>query len=465
MHVSLFFNKLRILSESMKSLAFGVLLLGFLQSFVASDYQVKALYEMRMALNDGGGALNEWKDDQMNPCSWPHVMCQGNKVIEITLSSTDLVGILSPSIAKITTLQKLLLDGNLLVGSIPEELGNLSSLTTLILGRNSLYGSIPDSLGRLSKLQNLDLSENSLSGKIPMSLSNLSSLNDIDLSDNSLSGEIPEQLLQVAKYNYTGNLWNCSRLSTPCEKRTIKIGPNSKSNFRILATVSSLLGVIFCITIFSGLIVFRRLRKGQLRTFIPIIICYLHLLTKVFAGKFVTNGIISAPGTSKRRAKDRSKVIVHKDEELVWGIEGNNSEFKYFGYLQILEATNNFLVENKLGQGGFGPVYKGRFPDGLEIAVKRLASHSGQGFIEFRNEVQLIAKLQHRNLVRLLGCCCHGEEKMLVYEYLQNKSLDFFIFDETRRTLLNWDKRRVIVEGIAQGLLYLHKHSRVTCYT
>ncbi|CAO2191696.1 unnamed protein product [Urochloa humidicola] len=429
MHVSLFFNKLRILSESMKSLAFGVLLLGFLQSFVASDYQVKALYEMRMALNDGGGALNEWKDDQMNPCSWPHVMCQGNKVIEITLSSTDLVGILSPSIAKITTLQKLLLDGNLLVGSIPEELGNLSSLTTLILGRNSLYGSIPDSLGRLSKLQNLDLSENSLSGKIPMSLSNLSSLNDIDLSDNSLSGEIPEQLLQVAKYNYTGNLWNCSRLSTPCEKRTIKIGPNSKSNFRILATVSSLLGVIFCITIFSGLIVFRRLRKG------------------------------------KRRAKDRSKVIVHKDEELVWGIEGNNSEFKYFGYLQILEATNNFLVENKLGQGGFGPVYKGRFPDGLEIAVKRLASHSGQGFIEFRNEVQLIAKLQHRNLVRLLGCCCHGEEKMLVYEYLQNKSLDFFIFDETRRTLLNWDKRRVIVEGIAQGLLYLHKHSRVTCYT
>ncbi|CAO2163114.1 unnamed protein product [Urochloa humidicola] len=425
MHVSLFFNKLRILSESMKSLAFGVLLLGFLQSFVTSDYQVKALYEMRMQLNDVGGVLNGWKDGQMNPCSWPHVTCQDNKVTEIILSSKDLFGILSPSIAKITTLQKLLLDGNQISGRIPEELGNLSSLTTLFLGRNSFNGPIPDSLGRLSKLQSLDLSENDMTGKIPISLSNLLSLDDINLSDNSFSGEIPEQLLQVAQYNYTGNSLNCSQQSTPCEKRTIKTRPNTKRNLRILATVSSLLGVIFCITIFSGLVVFRRLRKG------------------------------------KRRAKDRSKVIVHQDEELVWGIEGNNSEFKYFGYLQILEATNNFSVENKLGQGGFGPVYKGRFPDGLEIAVKRLASHSGQGFIEFRNEVQLIAKLQHRNLVRLLGCCCHGEEKMLVYEYLQNKSLDFFIFDETRRTLLNWDKRRVIIEGIAQGLLYLHKHSRL----
>ncbi|CAO2173036.1 unnamed protein product [Urochloa humidicola] len=92
MHVSLFCNKLRILSESMKSLAFGVLFLGFLQSFVTSDYQVKALYEMRMQLYDGGGVLNEWKDNQTIPCFWPNVICQGNTVIDIILSDNLLSG-------------------------------------------------------------------------------------------------------------------------------------------------------------------------------------------------------------------------------------------------------------------------------------------------------------------------------------------------------------------------------------
>ncbi|KAE8772057.1 hypothetical protein D1007_55975 [Hordeum vulgare] len=130
-------------------------------------------------------------------------------------------------------------------------------------------------------------------------------------------------------------------------------------------------------------------------------------------------------------------------DEQVWEMETELADFSVFDFNQILEATDNFSEENKLGEGGFGPVYKGRFPDGVEIAVKRLDSDSGQGFIEFKNEVELIAKLQHRNLVRLMGCCSQGEEKILVYEYLPNKSLDFFIF------------------GTAEGLLYLHKHSRL----
>ncbi|XP_044973758.1 cysteine-rich receptor-like protein kinase 10 [Hordeum vulgare subsp. vulgare] len=117
--------------------------------------------------------------------------------------------------------------------------------------------------------------------------------------------------------------------------------------------------------------------------------------------------------------------------------------------------------DHVVAKGGFGPVYKGQLPDGLEIAVKRLASHSGQGFLEFKNEVQLIAKLQHTNLVRFLGCCSQEEEKILVYEYLANKSLDIFIFDEYKRALLDWSKLLEIIEGIAHGLLYLHKHSRL----
>ncbi|THG14362.1 hypothetical protein TEA_018916 [Camellia sinensis var. sinensis] len=132
-----------------------------------------------------------------------------------------------------------------------------------------------------------------------------------------------------------------------------------------------------------------------------------------------------------------------------------------FDLESILEATNYFSDENKLGQGGFGPVYKGNFPGGQEIAIKRLSTHSGQGLEEFKNEVILIAKLQHRNLVRLLGYCIEGDEKILLYEYMPNKSLDTFIFDQTLCLSLDWKKRFDIILGIARGLLYLHQDSRL----
>ncbi|VVA35917.1 PREDICTED: G-type lectin S-receptor [Prunus dulcis] len=133
----------------------------------------------------------------------------------------------------------------------------------------------------------------------------------------------------------------------------------------------------------------------------------------------------------------------------------------FFDLQSILDATDNFSNANKLGQGGYGPVYKGKLPGGQEIAVKRLSSCSGQGLEEFKNEVLLIAKLQHRNLVRLLGYCVEGDEKMLVYEYMANKSLDSFIFDRRLCMLLNWDMRFNVILGIARGLLYLHQDSRL----
>ncbi|PHT49652.1 Cysteine-rich receptor-like protein kinase 25 [Capsicum baccatum] len=127
----------------------------------------------------------------------------------------------------------------------------------------------------------------------------------------------------------------------------------------------------------------------------------------------------------------------------------------------IRAATSNFSSENKIGEGGFGVVYKGKLPDGLEIAVKRLSRSSGQGVEEFKNESVLIAKLQHRNLVRLLGYCLEGDEKILVYEFVPNKSLDYFLFDHEKQNLLDWSSRCKIIGGIARGLLYLHEDSRL----
>ncbi|KAL3577591.1 hypothetical protein D5086_019095, partial [Populus alba] len=136
-------------------------------------------------------------------------------------------------------------------------------------------------------------------------------------------------------------------------------------------------------------------------------------------------------------------------------------ELPFFNMDELACATNNFSVSNKLGEGGFGPVYKGTLTDGREIAVKRLSKNSRQGLDEFKNEVKHIVKLQHRNLVRLLGCCIERDENMLVYELLPNKSLDFYIFEETRILLLDWPKRYNIINGIARGLLYLHQDSRL----
>ncbi|XP_047307005.1 G-type lectin S-receptor-like serine/threonine-protein kinase At4g03230 [Impatiens glandulifera] len=133
----------------------------------------------------------------------------------------------------------------------------------------------------------------------------------------------------------------------------------------------------------------------------------------------------------------------------------------FFDLKMILEATNYFSDQNKLGQGSFGNVYKGIFHGGQEIAVKRLSSKSIQGLEEFKNEVVLIAKLQHRNLVRLLGYCVKGDEKILLYEYMKNRSLDAFIFDRTLCLTIDWKKRFEIIMGIARGLLYLHQDSRL----
>ncbi|XXG69630.1 hypothetical protein AAC387_Pa06g2442 [Persea americana] len=131
---------------------------------------------------------------------------------------------------------------------------------------------------------------------------------------------------------------------------------------------------------------------------------------------------------------------------------------------QFLNSGQDLYIRvpaSELGKGGFGLVYKGQLPNGQEIALKRLSKNSGQGIDEFKNEVKLIAKLQHKNLVKLLGYCISGEEKILIYEYMRNKSLDSLVFDQTRSIILDWRKRFNIIVGIARGILYLHEDSRL----
>ncbi|XP_055803585.1 G-type lectin S-receptor-like serine/threonine-protein kinase At4g27290 [Solanum dulcamara] len=152
---------------------------------------------------------------------------------------------------------------------------------------------------------------------------------------------------------------------------------------------------------------------------------------------------INQPGNSQGALMQGTNVIAYDSSDLA-------------------AATNNFSLANKIGHGGFGNVYKGVLETGEEIAVKKQDVTSRQGFKEFENEVKLIAKLQHRNLTKLLGYCIHGTEKFLVYEFMENNSLDKVIFDPARRGTVTWPMRFNIIKGIAKGLVYMHHDSRLT---
>ncbi|XP_054803815.1 receptor-like serine/threonine-protein kinase SD1-8 [Prosopis cineraria] len=194
--------------------------------------------------------------------------------------------------------------------------------------------------------------------------------------------------------------------------------------------------------ILLGLALFFLYKKKKLRRLIKVKTEYRGSLERS-QDMLITEGVISS---NRENSSESSKM-----EDL---------ELPLFDFNTIRMATNNFSDSNKLGQGGFGTVYRGRLVEGQEIAVKRLSKSSVQGIEEFKNEVMLIVRLQHRNLVRLFGCCIEMEEKMLIYEYLENRSLDSILFDKAKRSLLDWQTRFNIICGTARGLLYLHQDSR-----
>ncbi|XP_057860034.2 probable LRR receptor-like serine/threonine-protein kinase At1g56130 isoform X2 [Cryptomeria japonica] len=143
-------------------------------------------------------------------------------------------------------------------------------------------------------------------------------------------------------------------------------------------------------------------------------------------------------------------------------LKGIHTKPNIFSYADLKNATNDFHEENKLGQGGFGTVHKGILPDGKLVAVKQLSSESKQGKREFINEVAAISAVQHRNLVKLHGCCVEGEHRILVYECLENNSLAQALFgNKISEINLDWPTRFNICIGTARGLAYLHEESSV----
>ncbi|XVE76247.1 hypothetical protein DITRI_Ditri12bG0157100 [Diplodiscus trichospermus] len=294
-----------------------------------------------------------------------------------------------------------------LTGNIPSELTQLSGLVELWLDGNSLTGPIPDFTGCVD-LKIIHLENNQLTGELPSSLMNLPNLRELCVQNNMLSGRVPSGLLtKDLVLNYAGNV-------------NLHEGGGRVKHRGIIIVVVLPVGaaVLLLATILSCLI----LRKGK---------------TKHDQEQFHH----SVPIQNQRIASSLSKAPAEAAD--------------CFTLSEIEDGTNNF--EKKIGSGGFGVVYYGKMKDGKEIAVKVLTSNSFQGKREFTNEVSLLSRIHHRNLVQFLGYCQEDGKSMLVYEFMHSGTLKEHLYGPvTPERRINWIKRLEIAEDAARGIEYLH---------
>ncbi|RDY04659.1 putative LRR receptor-like serine/threonine-protein kinase, partial [Mucuna pruriens] len=297
----------------------------------------------------------------------------------------------------------ILLSRRNLTGNIPLDITQLTGLVELWLDGNMLTGQIPDFTGCMD-LKIIHLENNQLTGALPTSLVNLPNLRELYVQNNMLSGTVPSELLSKdLALNYSGN---------------INLHKGSRKKNHVYVIIGSAVGatVLLLATIISCLF----MHKGK---------------TKYYE----QNGLVSHPSQSM----DSSKSI------------GPSEAAHCFTFSEIENSTNNF--EKKIGSGGFGIVYYGKLKDGKEIAVKVLTSNSYQGRREFSNEVTLLSRIHHRNLVQLLGYCREEGNSMLIYEFMHNGTLKEHLYGPlTHGRSIDWMKRLEIAEDAAKGIEYLH---------
>ncbi|XP_062171196.1 probable LRR receptor-like serine/threonine-protein kinase At1g06840 isoform X2 [Alnus glutinosa] len=435
-----------------------------------------------------------------------------SNLLKLSLRNCNLRGPI-PDFSQIPNLYYLDLSSNQLNGSIPPN-RLAENVTTIYLSNNKLEGPVPSNFSSLPRLQRLSIANNSLNGSIPSTIwqnKNLTSNESliVELQNNKLSNVTgTTNLPQNVSVWLRGNpLCSNSNLLQFCESES-DYDYKSQGSINVTFNCSdcppsfeySPTSPIPCLCA-APLLVRYRLKSPGFTDFRPYKDVFEQYLTsalglfpyqlyldsftwekgprlgmflKLFPdysknsflfnqsevqrvmSKFTSWGIVDSDLFGPYELLDFTLSDVYKEavDEII------SVESLQFNFATIRVATENFSDANKLGQGGFGVVYKGMLSDGQEIAVKRLSSVSRQGDQEFKNEVLLMAKIQHRNLIRLLGFCLEGNERLLIYELMPNASLDQFLFDPIKRLHLDWERRYKIIFGIARGLLYLHEDSQ-----
>ncbi|KAI5600653.1 hypothetical protein BDE02_01G039200 [Populus trichocarpa] len=380
----------------------------------------------------------------------------------LNLTSNSLNGTISAEISRLSYLEQLFLSHNLLTGAIPAALGQLPHLGLLDLSNNQLSGEIPASLGNLVRLSFMFLNNNLLTGTIPPTLGKCTDLSMLDLSYNRLTGSIPPEI--------SGNHLSGGIPTSLNKSRSLSFLNLSFNDFAGVipsggvfnsVTDKSFIGNQDLCGAVSGMPKCSHKRHWfRLRLFLIVFV----LLT--FASAFLTT-IFCVIGIRRIKAMVSSGNSVDTEQARKPETPELIHNFPRVTYRELSEATGGFDEQRLVGTGSYGRVYKGLLPDGTAIAVKVLQFQSGNSTKSFNRECQVLKRIRHRNLIRIITACSLPDFKALVLPYMANGSLDSRLYPHSETGLgsgssdLTLLQRVSICSDIAEGMAYLHHHSPV----
>ncbi|KAH9716324.1 protein kinase domain-containing protein [Citrus sinensis] len=324
-------------------------------------------------------------------------------ILYLNLSSNSFTGPLPLGIGNLKVLVQIDLSMNNFSGAIPTTIGGLKDLQHLFLECNRLQGLIPDSIGGLINLKSLDLSNNNLSGAIPTSLEKLLDLQYINVSFNKLEGEIPREgpFRNFSAKSFKGNELLCGMPNLQVPPCRTRIHHKSRKN-------NLLIGIVLPLSTIFMMVVILLILRYQKR------------------GKSLPNDANLPPIANQRR----------------------------FTYLELFQATNEFSANNLIGRGGIGSVYKARIQDGTEVAVKVFNLQYREAFKSFDIECDMMKRIRHRNLIKIISSCSNDDFKALILEYMPHGSLEKCLYSSTN--ILDIFQRLNIMIDVASALEYLH---------
>ncbi|XP_010427417.1 PREDICTED: probable leucine-rich repeat receptor-like protein kinase IMK3 [Camelina sativa] len=378
-----------------------------------------------------------------NNLSGPILDTWSSKSLSLRVLSIDhnsLTGPFPSSLCNLVQLQEFSFSHNRIRGTLPSEISKLTKLRTMDISSNSIGGKIPETIGNISSLTHLDLSQNKLTGEIPNSISDLNSLSFFNVSYNNLSGPVPTPLSQ--KFNassFVGNLELCGySVSTPCPTLpSPSPEKEKKSSHRNLSIKDIIL-----------------IASGALLIVMLILVCVLCCLLRKKVNETKAKGGEAGPGPAAAKTE--------KGGEAEVGGENGGKLVHFDGPMAFTADDLLCATAEIMGKSTYGTVYKATLEDGSQVAVKRLREKITKSQKEFENEINVLGRIRHPNLLALRAYYLGPKgEKLVVFDYMSRGSLATFLHARGPDVHINWPIRMSLIKGMARGLFYLHTHANI----